>query len=202
MAAYPVQLEITSPPRFERMQLLVRLAVVIMLGWLGITSGWLNCLIYAGLPIFAAVAISTQGAPKYADTTGPGVWRVLTYLLGFSAYMLLVVDRVPLSNDPSLRIELRATARPAANTALARLVMSIPSAFVLCLLGIVSGFLLVVAVITVLVGETVPASILSFQTGIVRWQARLLAYHASLVDDYPPFSFTDHVAPTQTSAAS
>jgi hypothetical protein len=46
----------------------------------------------------------------------------------------------------------------------------------------------VIAAIWVLIAETYPESLYGFQRGIVRWTARLLAYLASLVDTYPPFS--------------
>ena len=41
----------------------------------------------------------------------------------------------------------------------------------------------------ILVRETYPAALYDFQRGVLRWQARLLAYHASLVDEYPPLAF-------------
>jgi hypothetical protein len=77
-----------------------------------------------------------------------------------------------------------------------RLILSIPSWFVLALLGIVSSVMFVVGVVTILIDGTVPAGILAFQRGVLRWQARLVAYHASLVDEYPPFSFGEsHARP-------
>jgi hypothetical protein len=45
-------------------------------------------------------------------------------------------------------------------------------------------------------------SILSFQRGVLRWQARLVAYHASLVEEYPPFSFETGDGHGATPAAS
>ena len=42
------------------------------------------------------------------------------------------------------------------------------------------------AAAAVLLGAAIPASITGFQRGVLRWQARLVAYHASLVDHYPP----------------
>jgi hypothetical protein len=47
-------------------------------------------------------------------------------------------------------------------------------------------------VITIIANATVPRSIESFQTGYLRWAGRLAAYHASLVEEYPPFSLSDH----------
>jgi hypothetical protein len=137
------------------------------------------------------------------DSVGTGIWRALTWLLGLSAYMLLIVDRFPtLDDDSRVRIELERGGQPTASSALARLVTSIPSALVLLVLGWVSGLLLIVGIVTILVGNTVPKSIVAFQTGILRWQARLLAYHASFIDEYPPFSFEDFSTPKSTTAAS
>ncbi|MFQ5473211.1 MAG: DUF4389 domain-containing protein, partial [Dehalococcoidia bacterium] len=33
-----------------------------------------------------------------------------------------------------------------------------------------------------------PEGLYNFNLGVMRWEARLLAYHSSLVDPYPPFS--------------
>jgi hypothetical protein len=41
--------------------------------------------------------------------------------------------------------------------------------------------------VLVLVSENYPDSLWRFLLGIVRWEACLLAYLASLVDSYPPF---------------
>jgi hypothetical protein len=56
--------------------------------------------------------------------------------------------------------------------------------------------------ITSLIGSTPsPASILSFQTGYLPWSARLLAYHASFVEEYPPFSFGERATSTPAAMA-
>jgi len=189
MSAYPVQLETTAPLRHDRIQLLVRLALAITLGWIGISAGWLSVLLYLTLPIFAAIVISTQSPEALLSSAGPRLWRVIDWLLAFSAYMLLITDRFPSGRDHGVLVELHPTARPTVESALVRLITSIPSAFVLAILCLVSSLLVVVSVLTVLFACSVPAAIVAFQTGILRWQSRLLAYHASLVDEYPPFSF-------------
>lgn len=188
MTPYPVQLEVSSPPQFERIQLLVRFAITITLGWLGITAGWLTCLLFLALPIVAAVVISTKGADFYLQTTSAKLWPVLTWLLSFAAYMLLLTDRVPVDED-SLKTELHPTGRPTIGSALLRVIFSIPSAIALCFLGFVSFVLWCIALGSILFTARVPESILSWQAGYLRWMARLVAYHASLVEDYPPFSF-------------
>lgn len=200
MAAYPVQLEVSSPARFDRLQLLLRLAISIVLGWLGITLGWLSWLLYLGLPLIATIVISARGPEHYMESTTPALWPPLRWLIGFGAYMLLLTDRVPLDEHTGVQVELHVTGRPTPGSALLRLLYSIPSAFVLGFVGLVSWLLWIVAFFAVLFTRRVPQSILAFQTGYLRWQARLLAYHASFVEEYPPFSFGER-ATTATPAS-
>jgi hypothetical protein len=200
MTPYPVQLEVSSPLRFDRMQLLVRLALGIALGWLGITLGWLWSFAFVVLPVLAAVAISSGGSRYYQDALGPKIWRALSWFLAFSAYLLLVTDRLPTDEQP-IRAELSPTGKPTIGSALLRLILSIPSAIALCFVGFVSCVFWAIGVFTILLSQRVPPSIVEFQTGFLRWQARLLAYHASLVEEYPPFSFGDRDrAPTGPAA--
>ncbi len=199
MSPYPVQLEVTSPPQFERIQLLIRLAIAVALGWLGIKMGWVAGLLFIALPVIAAVLVSTRGADLYLQSPASKIWRALTWLLSFSAYMTMLTDEVPVDDKRLVRTELHVTGRPTVGSALLRLVMSIPSAFVLAFIGFVSSILCLVSICTILVSRTVPASVLSFQAGYLRWQARLLAYHASFVEEYPPF--TIHDRPTSAPAS-
>jgi hypothetical protein len=198
MRRHPIQLEVSSPPRFDRIQLLIRIALSMFLGWLGITMGWLTSVLFFALPIFAAAVVSTRGATTYRDSMAPSMWPAFRWLFGFGAYMLLLADRVPVGEQTSVTSELHTSGRPTAGSALARLLLSIPSALVLCFLAIVSCVLWLVGAASILIGNTVPASILEFQTGFLRWHARLLAYHASFVEEYPPFSFGDRAATTPT----
>jgi len=190
---YPVQIEVTSPPQFDRVQLLLRIAIAMLLGWLGLTAGWLVCLLFGALPVIAAVAISAK-RDAYLAAVAPPIWSVLDWLLRLSAYMLLLVDRFPTDGVPGVVLEIRYTGRPTAGSALARLITSVPSGAVLMLLWCVSGVLWVVAALAVLLGFSMPRSILAFQRGVLRWQARLVAYHASFVAEYPPWSFDTETA--------
>jgi hypothetical protein len=200
--SHPVQLEITSPVQFDRIQLLLRLALAVALAWLGVTASWLSWLLFLCLPVIAAIAVSTRGSERYLAEAGPRLTRAIAWLLAFSAYMLLLVDRFPLGQPDRVHLELPLTGRPTTGSALLRLITSIPSCVVLALLGVLSWLLFVVGAVTIVIDGHVPASVLGFQRGILRWQARLLAYHASLVDEYPPFSFEDrHAAPGGHAAA-
>ena len=184
---YPVQIDVTSPPHFDRIQLLLRIGIAMLLGWLGLTAGWLVCLLFGALPLIAAVSIS-PARDAYLREVAPPIWSVLAWLLRLSAYMLMLVDRFPTDEDHSVVTAIRYTGQPTVGSALARLVKSIPSGIVLMVLWCVSSFLWVIAALAVLLGLGMPRSILAFQRGVLRWQARLVAYHASFVAEYPPWS--------------
>lgn len=200
MRSYPVELEATPPPHYDRAQLLVRLLLALVLGGLGMTVGWLAWTLYAVLPIVAAIGISTRGAVGFLEEIAPTTWRALSWLLRFSGFMTLVVDRFPSSEKQDIRTNIRFTGQPTVGSALLRLLTSIPSAFVLWLLWMIGGVLSVVAVITVLFARSVPSTIIAYQVGVLRWQARLVAYHASFVIEYPPFAMDTHRASGSESA--
>jgi hypothetical protein len=189
----PVHLEVRSPLQFDRVQLLLRVALAVGLGWFGITAGWLSCLLFGTLPIIAAVAISSLGALGFQRDFVPRLWRVLRWLLQLSAYMMLLIDRFPTGENDAVHIDVRCEGTPGVGSALARLITTIPSALALAILGCVASFLWLIAAGLVLLGGPMPPWILAFQRGMLRWQARLIAYHASLVDEYPPFHFETDV---------
>jgi hypothetical protein len=67
---------------------------------------------------------------------------------------------------------------------------------VLAILSFVGAIVWVITVVLVLVDESYPDSLWRFMLGIVRWEACLLAYLASLVERYLPFTLeTDSVSP-------
>jgi hypothetical protein len=79
--------------------------------------------------------------------------------------------------------------------ALARIVTGLPSALVLGVLSVGSWVVWLVSAAVILFTEQYPETLYDFQCGVLRWQARLLGYLASLTLAYPPFSFdTGHVA--------
>jgi hypothetical protein len=187
MSPTPVHVEVASPVRFDRTTLLVRILLAIVLGWLGITGGWLIAVLFLVLPLIAAISILAIGTDRFRTDVAPPVTRALVWLLQLSAFMLLLTDKFP-GPGSDVRVDLPFQGRPSATTALFRMITSIPSGFVLAIVWLVSSVLWVIAALIVVVGVTMPRSLLAFQRGVLRWQARLVAYHASFVDDYPPFA--------------
>jgi uncharacterized protein DUF4389 len=186
---YPVSVEFDSPPRFERVQLLLRILLAIVLGWIGITAGKLVLVLYGVLPVLAAIVISAEGVDRFRAQIAPRLSRVLAWLIQLSAYMTMTVDQFPTGGEYPVKVDIRLSSAPTVGSTLARLVTSIPSGLVLMLLWFVSNVLWIVAAFFVLFACRIPESIVAFQRGVVRYQARLVAYHASLVDEYPPFDF-------------
>ena len=158
MTEAAIHLEVRSPLRFDRIQLLLRIALAIALGWVGITAGWLACLLYVTLPVIAALAISSGGGERFQRDFAPRLWRVLRWLVQFNAYMMLLVDRFPTGDDDAVHVDVCCTARPSPGSALARLVTTIPSALVLAVLGCVSGFLWLVGALLILLGGPLPVA--------------------------------------------
>lgn len=194
---FPVHVEVDLPtaPRFERVQLLLRVVLAIVLGWLGITAGWLALVLFGALPVIAAISISTHGPERYLTEVGPRLWRVLAWLMRYSAYMMLLVDRFPATaEDDQVHLDVEIGGHPTVGSALLRMLTSIPSGLVLGALWLVSGLVWLGLAFLVLVGAHLPRSLLAFQRTVLRWQTRLVAYHASLIDRYPPFALSsdDH----------
>ena len=182
MTDYPVTFDATRPEKFERPQIFLRILLWILLSWI-------VGLAFFVLPIAAAIYISQKGSEKFLEEDGPKMTGWLRWIMAFYAYLAIVTDRFPSEKAEELvKFEVRTSGTPTVGSALLRLIYSIPSAFVLSLLGIVSEVLWVIAAIMVLAQENYPDGIYNFQLGILRWEARLLGYHASLVEQYPPFA--------------
>jgi hypothetical protein len=189
MASYAATLDIAPPQKFNRVHIAIRVLIVVILGLLGGIIGWLYGAVYLGVPVAAAILVSQRGAERYLAEANDNITKWLRYLLAFYAYMGLLTDRLP-NEEPkeTLHFEVATGGSPTAGSALLRIILAIPSAFVLGLLGIVGAILMLYAAIMILIQETYPEGVYSFLRGILRWEARLLAYMASLVDEYPPFA--------------
>jgi len=177
--------EVTYPQRFERVQVVLRIVIIWLVALIGIPFGWI---LYLGFPVLAAVFISQKDGARYLSEDGARVSRWLRGLVAAIAYMWMVTDELPGPGEPTVRFEVEPSGTPTVGSALLRIITAIPSAIVLALLMVVSAIVWVIAAIWILIAETYPESLYGFQRGVVRWTARLLAYLASLVDTYPPFS--------------
>jgi uncharacterized membrane protein len=187
--SYPVTFDVARPEKFERPQVFLRILVAVILSILGGALGWIFGLVYLVLPVVAAIFVSQKGGEKYLAEDGPRVTGWLRWIVAFYAYLGILTDRFPTEKPEEIvRFEVQTSGTPTVGSALLRLIYSIPSALVLSILGIVSAVIWIIAAVMVLVQESYPDGLYNFQRGILRWEARLLGYHASLVEQYPPFA--------------
>ena len=183
-----ITIDLTHPTRLSRPHLLVRLLIACATGGIAHAIGWPGGVLYFGLPALAAVLIAQHGPARYLDADAPRILRVLGWLLAFYAYMMLLTDEFPL-DTPRVRYDFTPRGSPTVKSAVLRIFTSLPIAIVLALLGFIAAMLALFSMIGVLLAGHYPASWFDFQAGMLRVQARLLAYHASLTDDYPTLTF-------------
>jgi hypothetical protein len=181
---FPVTLDVERPPAFQRAHVVLRVALLVLIGWLGHPIG----LLWLGLPVVAAILVSQKGGQRYLDEDGAAVARVLTWILALVAYLALLTDQLASRGEHPARFQVDRSGSPTVGSALLRILYAIPSLIVLAILTFVGAIVWVIAVVLVLVDEKYPESMWRFLLGIVRWEACLLAYLASLVDRYPPFA--------------
>ena len=186
----PVRIDVDAPARFERMQLLLRALILIAFGIVHQSGPGLFGLSYVLLPVIAAVLISRRSGAGYLERDAPWLTSIVEWIAGFYAYMLFVTDSFPLeSGARAVRLKATAGGRPTVASALCRLLLSLPHFVLLALLGFVGAVLAFVTALLILIGARVPSSIRAFQQELVGWIGRVLVYHASLVETFPPMTF-------------
>jgi hypothetical protein len=180
---YPVRFDVVRPPVFRRGHVFLRLGLLVVLGWIGHPYG----LLWLGAPIVAAILVSQKGGQRYLDENGPTVTRVLGWIVAVVAYLALLTDVLPGADQDGVRFEVERSGSPTVGSALLRILYAIPSLLVLAILAVVGAIVWLIAIVLVLVNERYPESLWRFLRGLVRWEACLFVYLASLVDRYPPF---------------
>lgn len=187
--AYPVTFDVSQQERYDRVQVVIRLLILIVLAMLGVALGWINALLYIGIPVLAAVLISQKGPERYLAESRDNMTLWLRYILALYAYIGLLTDRLPGTElREIITFDVAPEGEPTAGGVLLRIITAIPHAIVLGILGIVAGILLLIAGIMILIQESYPAGIFDFLRGYLRWVARLFAYLGGLVEEYPPFA--------------
>lgn len=192
MRSPSVTLEVDRPPRLQRAHVFLRIALVLVIGWIAYPVG----LLWLGAPVVAAILVSQKGGQRYVDENGPTVARALNWILDLVAYLALLTDELPARRVHPARLHVERSGSPTVGSALLRILYAIPSLIVLAILTFFGSIVWVIASICVLVDESYPDGLWRFQLGLVRWEARLLAYLASLVDGYPPFTLETGSAST------
>ena len=192
-----IAFDVDRPPVFQRAHVFLRVGMLVVIGWIGHPLG----LLWLGVPVVAAILVSQKGGQRYLDESGPTVTRVLGWILAAVAYVALLTDSVPGPGEQPARFRVERSGSPTVSSVLLRILYVIPNLIVFAIVAFVGAVVWVIAVVLVLVDEKYPESLWRFLLGIVRWEAYLLAYLASLVDRYPPFTLeTGPVSPAAPSS--
>jgi hypothetical protein len=183
MSFHPVQFH-AERSRMQRVQVVVRLAILAALGAIGCSSVY--WLIYLALPAIAAVLVSHNGAERYLREDAPPAVRILVWLAGAYAYLWLLTDSLPgTDTNAPVGLTVEVGGEPTAGSALLRLVTSLPALLLLAVLSMAAALLWIVGAVAILATQRMPAAIADFIAMKLRYQFRLVAYHLSLVDTYP-----------------
>jgi hypothetical protein len=180
----PVGFDVERPPAFQGAHVFLRIVLLIVIGWIGHPFG----LLWLGLPVVAAILVAQKGGQRYLDENGPMLSRVVAWIVALLAYLALVTDRLPSRDEQAVRFEIKRSGSLTLGSALLRILLVIPSLIALAILIVVGAIVWLLAAVLVLVDERYPDGAWRFLCGIVRWEANVLAYLASLTDRYPPFS--------------
>jgi uncharacterized protein DUF4389 len=192
-----VSFDIERPPAFQRAHVFLRVALLIVIGWIGHPFG----LLWLGAPVVAAILVAQKGGQRYLEEDGPWLTGVLAWVLALLAYLALLTDALPSRGEQTVRFEVERSGSPTVGSALLRILYAVPSLIVLALLCLLGAVVWLLAVVLVLVSERYPESVWRFLCGIVRWEANVLAYLASLTDRYPPFALeADSLSPEAPSS--
>ncbi len=189
--AYPVTFDIEPPREFDKAQVVLRIIVIVVLAMLqigGIVFGGA----YLALPLVAAFLISQKSAETYLAEAEGGPVKWLRYLVGFYSYMALATDKLPTERPEEVfDLNVQPGGSPTVGDALLRIILAIPHGLALFVVGIVFAVVWIISAVSVLINETYPDWAFNFIRGYLRWNARVFAYMASLVEEYPPFSLED-----------
>ena len=126
--------------------------------------------------------------------------RGLTWILAIVAYLALVTDRLPSRDDPGVQFGVERSGAPTVGSTLIRILFAIPSTIALIVLLALGAVVWICAAVLILIDGRYPENLWRFLLAIVRWEANLLAYLASLTERYPPFTLETDPSRTATSA--
>jgi hypothetical protein len=77
----PVSFDLERPPVFRRVHVVLRVALLVLVSWIGHPFG----ILWLGLPVVAAIFILQRGGQRYLDQDGPKLTGVLGWIVAVLA---------------------------------------------------------------------------------------------------------------------
>jgi Domain of unknown function (DUF4389) len=180
-----VTFDVTQPDHFGRSGVPLRF-VILILFFLPGSINWLASLVY--LPVTTAVLVREKGAERFLAEDARRVTDLLRWIIGIYAYFVFLTDHFSLdAEEDPVEFGVECAGTPSVGSALGRMLKSLPSIVAFAVVGIGALGVWLLANLIVLATGNYPRPLYGYQRGVNRWQARLFAYHTSLVDTYPPF---------------
>jgi len=89
MSAYPVSVSVAKPDRFQRVHLLLRIGL-----WVVVTYLFNSFLLLAG-PVISAVLVALRGDQSFHERYGEIYGKVVAFMMELQGYMLFASDEFP-----------------------------------------------------------------------------------------------------------
>jgi len=185
---YPVELQVDPPAAQNRLTVFFR--IILAIPHLLIVSALQYVVGITGLIAWVIIVITGKcPAGLLRFNAGYVRWGARTY-----GYVGLLTDKYPpfaLEGDDQYPIRMNVQEELEGRNRLTvffRLILVIPHAIVLSVLGLVAYVVAIIAWFAALFTGSVPEGLHNFLAGVVRWWARVNAYIYLVVDEYPPFS--------------
>ncbi len=189
-ASYPVQLEVD--PAVPQNRLTVLLRVILLIPHL-IIWYFLNVVQEVVGLISWIVIVITGRIPSGLLGFATGLVRWSVRLNAYGSLLTGVYPPFSIGEEPGYPVRLSVAERTTGRnrlTALVRIILVLPHAIALAVVGILVVLVEIVAWLAAIVLGRVPDGLHAFLTGYNVWGARVQAYFLLLVDDYPPFSMS------------
>lgn len=183
MPNHPVQLRVDRPRQTERIHVVTRLALLLAFAALGCSGVYWA--LYLALPAAVAIVLLKKGGDRYLAEDAPRIVKVLKWLASAYGYLWLLTDVLPTAQGSPVDLSIEPGGRPTGTSALLRLLFALPALVVLAVLSAIAGVVWVIGAVFILIRKRLPASIADFLALTLRFQFRLVAYHLSLVAQYP-----------------
>jgi hypothetical protein len=137
MTSHPVQFSVEPRGRIARIQVAIRLVLLLAVGAIGCASVY--WVLYLALPALVAAVVLRKGGSAYLAEDGPRIVKVLRWLGGGYAYLWLLTDVLPTTIPGAfLRLDVSLEATPTASSSLLRLLYSAPALLLATVMSLAS----------------------------------------------------------------